>query len=80
MIKRYTTAYAEALEFLTTSMPSDAVLDFRLSDETRERLRFLLETQRDDRLTAKQAAELDAYHDLLIYIYMRKTQVAQHIA
>jgi hypothetical protein len=52
-------SYDEIIDFLARGASSAEVLAFRLSEETQDRVRFLLERNSADELTEDEAAELE---------------------
>ncbi len=57
-------AYAEVLDFLITRPTPEEIVAFKVSAEAQERLRTLLDKNREGRLTEIEAAELDLYEQL----------------
>ena len=53
------TSYDEIIDFLARGASSAEIVTFQLSEDTQERVRFLLERNSADELTAEEAAELD---------------------
>jgi len=52
-------SYDEIIDFLARGASPAEVLAFRLSEETQDRVRFLLERNAADELTEDEAAELE---------------------
>ena len=52
-------SYDEIIDFLASGPSSAEIVEFQLSEDTQERVRFLLERNSADELTAEEAAELD---------------------
>jgi len=52
-------SYDEIIDFLARGASSAEVLAFRLSEESEDRVRFLLERNSADELTEDEAAELE---------------------
>jgi hypothetical protein len=52
-------AMDEVLTFLVSSPTPQQIIDFHASPEAQERLRYLLEANRENTLTAEELAELD---------------------
>lgn len=52
------------LDFLASSPTPAQIQTFKVSPQTQARLEELLDTQRDDGLTAEEAAELDTYSQI----------------
>jgi hypothetical protein len=57
-------AYAEVLDFLITRPTPEEIVAFKVSAEAQERLRTLLDKNREGTLTEIEAAELDLYEQL----------------
>ena len=57
-------AYAEVLHFLVTRPTPQEIVAFKVSAEAQERIRTLLDKNRDGRLTETETAELDLYEQL----------------
>ena len=52
-------SYDEIIDLLARGASSAEILAFQLSEDTQERVRFLLERNSADELTAEEASELD---------------------
>ncbi len=52
-------SYDEIIDLLARGASSTEILAFQLSEDTQERVRFLLERNAADELTAEEASELD---------------------
>lgn len=72
-------AFEEALDFMCQPCTTEQVLGFKMSEETKARLRYLLEAKREDHLTAAEHAELEAYKEVALYVHMRKVQVSRNM-
>ncbi|MEQ9480801.1 hypothetical protein [Coleofasciculus sp. F4-SAH-05] len=57
-------AYTEALDFLITRPTPQEITTFKVSAEAQERLRTLLDKNREGTLTEAEATELDLYEQL----------------
>ena len=57
-------AYAEVLDFLITRPTPQNIVAFKISPEAQERIRTLLDKNREGTLTETEAAELDLYEQL----------------
>jgi hypothetical protein len=55
------TLFDEILGFLTSTPTPEQIIAFRPSDVLQERVRFLLDKQRNESLTAEESAELDEF-------------------
>ena len=49
----------EVMAFLLTSPTPQQIIDFRASEAAQQRLRYLLDANRNDTLTDEESAELD---------------------
>ncbi|WP_013325763.1 hypothetical protein [Gloeothece verrucosa] len=56
--------YAEVLDFLLHSPTKSEIIAFKVSPQAQERLRTLLEKNRESALTPLETAELDTYQQL----------------
>lgn len=56
--------YIEVLDFLVTRPTSQEIVAFKVSSEVQDRLRLLLDKNREGTLTASESAELDVYEQL----------------
>lgn len=63
----------EILEFLLSVPTPQAVIDLRPSDESQERLRYLLDGNRNNTLNDSERAELENY--LQVEHFMRQLKV-----
>ena len=57
-------AYAEVLDFLITQPTPQEIVAFKVSAEAQERLRILLDKNREGTLSETETAELDLYEQL----------------
>lgn len=57
-------AYAEVLDFLITRPTPQNIVAFKVSPEAQERIRTLLDKNREGTLTETEAVELDLYEQL----------------
>jgi hypothetical protein len=57
-------AYAEVLDFLLTHPTPQDIIAFKVSDAAQARIRFLLDKNREETLSARELAELDVYEQL----------------
>lgn len=73
-------AYKEAVDFIAAGASPEVVVAFRASGATRRRLADLLDRQKDGRLSADEASELD--HALAVEHLMRlaKARALRHVA
>lgn len=73
-------AYDEFVEFITSNPTVIQVAEFHLSDETQARIRFLLDVNRNDKLTEADAEELDEYVRLEYIIQKAKVRAYEKLA
>jgi hypothetical protein len=59
-----TSVYAEVLNFLIQRPTPKEIVAFKVSTPTQERLRTLLEKNREETLTVQETGELDVYEQL----------------
>jgi hypothetical protein len=57
-------AYVEVLDFLLTRPTPQDIIAFKVSDAAQSRIRFLLDKNREETLSATELAELDVYEQL----------------
>lgn len=69
---------AEMLDFLLSSPTMQQVIDFRISDIAQERVRYLLDRNRDTRLSDDEQAELDAVTELNDVLISLKARAKLH--
>ncbi|MBZ0318195.1 MAG: hypothetical protein K8L91_17375 [Anaerolineae bacterium] len=67
----------EVLDFLSTCPSAQQVLDFRASEGLQERLRYLLQQNKERTLTSEENAELDEmeYMDHLMAMLKAKIRI-----
>jgi hypothetical protein len=66
----------EVLDFLLSAPTPQAIIDLRPSDESQERLRYLLDGNRNNTLIDAERAELDNY--LQVEHFMRQLKIKAH--
>ena len=69
--------YDEIIDLFARGASPAEVLAFHPSEETQERMRFLLERNAADELTAEEAAELERFGELEHFMQLVKAR-AQH--
>jgi hypothetical protein len=57
-------AYVEVLDFLLTRPTPQDIIAFKVSDAAQTRIRFLLDKNREETLSATELSELDVYEQL----------------
>lgn len=71
------TAYDEVFEFLTSTPSPEQIIAFRPSEATQERLGYLLDQNRNDKLTTDERTELDEF--MKIEHFMRMLKAKAHL-
>ncbi|MCC7452271.1 MAG: hypothetical protein IT324_33025 [Anaerolineae bacterium] len=74
------TAYDEVFEFLTSTPSPEQIVAFRPSEATQERLRYLLDQNRNDRLTTDERTELDEFMKIEHFMRMLKAKAYLKLA
>lgn len=64
----------EVDDFLTETPTPEQILDFRPSEQAQERMRYLLETNREGYLTAEEQVELDQYLSIDMFVSRLKVK------
>ena len=80
MTIRPVSAQDEVYEFLTSQPTPEQIIAFRPSEESEERLRYLLDANRTDRLTKEEQTELDEYLKLEHFMRMLKIKAREKLA
>ena len=75
----HTSAYAEFVEFLTTSPTLEQMADFRLSDAMENHISALLEANRDGVISKDEQAELDEFLRLEHIVRMMKIRAYEKL-
>lgn len=70
----------EILEFLLSAPTPQAVIDLRPSDESQERLRYLLDGNRNNTLNDSERAELENYLQIEHFVRQLKVKAHQKLA
>ena len=71
--------YAEVYEFLLSSPTPEQIIAFRASAAIQERVRQLLESNRNDTLTADQEVELTEFERVNHFVSMLKIYARQRL-
>jgi hypothetical protein len=79
MAVRHMALWDEVDDFLTSTPSPEQILDFHPSEEAQERIRFLLEVNREGRLTAEETAELDKYLAIDMFVSRLKVKAMAKI-
>ena len=72
--------YQEVFTFLVSSPTPEEIIAFRPSETTQERIRTLLASNKDNRLTADEQAELDEFERVEHFVRMLKIHARQTLA
>ncbi|MBI5931678.1 MAG: hypothetical protein HY862_20380 [Chloroflexi bacterium] len=72
---RTSTITDEVLDFLATNPTPQQIIDFRASEMLQERLRYLLDQNREGVLTTQENSELDEMQHMNHFMAMLKARV-----
>ena len=72
-------SYDEIIDFLARGASSAEVLAFRLSEESQDRVRFLLDRNAADELTDDEAAELEILGELEHVMQLVKVRAQEYL-
>jgi hypothetical protein len=72
-------AFSELIDFLASSPSQEEILAYKASDELQARLSYLLDKNRNDRLSDEENAELDEILRLDHFVTMLKISVRKKI-
>ncbi len=72
--------YDEVYRFLVKSPTPEAIIAFRASTATQERVRYLLDLNRDGNLSLDEQAELDEFESVNHFVSMLKAYAQQQLA
>jgi hypothetical protein len=72
-----TSIQEEVLTFLLSSPTPQRIVEFRASDEAQERLRYLLEANRQGTLSSEERAELDEASQMNHFVTLLKAKAHQ---
>jgi hypothetical protein len=72
-------SYDEFIDFLARGASSAEVLAFRPSEETQDRVRFLLDRNAADELTEDEAAELEILGELEHVMQLVKVRAREYV-
>jgi hypothetical protein len=73
-------AHDEVYDFLTSQPTPEQIIAFHPSPEAEERLHYLLDVNRTDRLTKEEQVELDEYLKLEHFVRMVKIKAREKLA
>lgn len=79
MALAYSPAYAEVYRFLVTSPTPEAIIAFRPSEATQERVRQLLGKQSEGELTREEEDELNEFENINHFMSMLKVYAREHL-
>ncbi len=71
-------AYSEFVDYIVTGLSPAQVLAFRPSEETRERVRYLLSAEKNGEITTEEEAELDDFEQFEHLMRMAKARASQY--
>jgi hypothetical protein len=77
---RMFSAEEEVYDFLTSQPTPEQIIAMRPSARAQERMRYLLDTNKNGRLTDEETAELDLYMRLEHFVRMLKIHARQKLA
>lgn len=72
------TSYEEIIDFIAAGTTPDAVIAFRPSDETKQRVADLVERSKAGSISAEEQSELDDYLQLEHLMIMAKARARQY--
>lgn len=70
----------DVLDFLMTSPSPQQIIDFHASEQAQERMRYLLEANRQGTLTPEERAELDEASQMNHFVIMLKARARKNLA
>lgn len=70
-------AYTEFVDFIVTGMSPQQILSFRPSEETRERVRYLLAMEKSGTISDNEVAELNDFEQFEHLMRMAKARASQ---
>lgn len=79
MTIKYASAYDEVYDFLTSEPTPQQIVEFRPSETTQERVRYLLESNREGKLTQQETAELEEFGKVEHLMRMLKLTARQKL-
>ena len=78
-LARQQKSYDEIIDFLAGGASSAEIVEFQLSEDTQERVRFLLERNSAGELTAEEAAELDVLGEVGQVMQLVKIRAEEYL-
>ena len=73
------TLFAEIIDFLTSTPTPEQIIAYKPSERLEQRLRYLLEQNRQDVLTADERDELDEFLRMNHFMNMMKIRARQRV-
>ena len=73
----YDTLFEEIIDFLAAAPSVDDILSFQPSETLKQRSHYLMEQNRQGRLTAEERAELDEFLHMNHFVNMLKIRARQ---
>jgi hypothetical protein len=80
MAVQHMMVWDEVDDFFTSMPTPEQILEFRPSQQAQERMRYLLNTHREGRLTADEMAELDQYLAIDMFVSRLKVKAMTKIS
>ena len=71
-------AYTEFVDFIVTGMSPQQIMAFRPSEETRERVRYLLAMEKSGSISADEEVELNEFEQFEHLMRMAKARAGQN--
>ena len=75
-----TKAYEEVIDFIAAGTTPDNVVTFQPSEETKERVRHLIEQEKSVKLSPEEKSELDHYIQLEHIMRLAKARARRYLA
>jgi hypothetical protein len=72
-------SFEEIIDFFARGPSPAEVLDFRPSNETQQRVRYLLERNAADELTEEEAEELECYGEIEHFVQLVKARARAYV-
>jgi len=80
MVVTHVPTYDEVLDFLLSAPTPEQVIVFRPSEATQERVRYLLDGNRQGTLSAEEQAELEKFSQVEHFVRMLKIKAREKLA
>ena len=75
-----TKAYEEVIDFIAGGTTPDNVVSFQPSEETKERVRYLIEQEKSAELAPDEKSELDHYMQIEHIMRLAKARARRYLA